>query len=73
MPVPAKWLAPECLQDYQFSVWSDVWSYGITLWEIFTMGEAPWQQFSDYDVSSLKAALLRGERLQKPQFATQEM
>jgi len=71
MPVPVKWLAPESLHNYEFSVWSDVWSYGVTLWEIFTLGEPPWQEYSD--VSTLKAALLRGERLLKPQFATQQM
>ena len=36
VPVPAKWYAPECLTEQRYSHKSDVWSYGITMYEILT-------------------------------------
>jgi len=37
-----KWLAPECLVSRQFSVKSDVWAFGVTLWEICNLGRMPY-------------------------------
>ena len=41
--LPVRWTAPEAIFDKQFSSASDVWSFGITMWEIFTFGEKPFK------------------------------
>lgn len=40
--MPVRWMAPESLKDGKFTMKSDVWSYGIVLYEMLTLGQQPY-------------------------------
>ncbi|CAJ0572817.1 unnamed protein product, partial [Mesorhabditis spiculigera] len=39
--LPIKWMSPESLKFYEYTEKTEIWSYGIALWEMFSLGEAP--------------------------------
>ncbi|XP_072245269.1 tyrosine-protein kinase ZAP-70 isoform X2 [Leuresthes tenuis] len=47
---PLKWYAPECLNYHKFSSKSDVWSFGVTMWEAFSYGGKPYKKMKGPDV-----------------------
>ncbi|XP_042313507.1 vascular endothelial growth factor receptor 1 isoform X1 [Sceloporus undulatus] len=69
--LPLKWMAPESIFDKIYSTKSDVWSYGVLLWEIFSLGASPYPgvQIDEDFFSKLK----EGIRMKAPDFATPEM
>lgn len=40
---PVKWYAPECINYFKFSSKSDVWSFGVLMWEAFSYGQKPYK------------------------------
>ncbi|XP_047740771.1 tyrosine-protein kinase Drl isoform X2 [Hyalella azteca] len=60
---PVKWLAIEALQRHAFSPQSDVWAWGVTVWEVMTLGQQP---YAEVDAGEMEEALLGGVRLAQP-------
>uniref|UniRef100_A0A8C1H5S6 receptor protein-tyrosine kinase n=1 Tax=Cyprinus carpio carpio TaxID=630221 RepID=A0A8C1H5S6_CYPCA len=48
--IPIRWTAPEAIAYRKFTSASDVWSYGIVMWEVMSYGERPYWQMSNQDV-----------------------
>ena len=44
--------APECVNYLKFTSASDVWSFGVMLWEMFSGGEQPWEGMTGLEVCS---------------------
>ncbi|KAF7645508.1 hypothetical protein LDENG_00203540 [Lucifuga dentata] len=63
--LPVKWMAIESLQTQKFTTKSDVWSYGVLMWELLTRGASPYPDVDPYDITNF---LLKGRRLLQPQF-----
>ncbi|CAH8513098.1 unnamed protein product [Schistosoma margrebowiei] len=60
---PVKWLALEALIERKYTMATDVWSVGITLWELITRGQQP---YASIDAFEMTAVLRTGYRLKKP-------
>lgn len=67
---PVKWYAPECINYYKFSSKSDVWSFGVLMWEAFSYGQKPYRGMKGSEVSAM---LEKGERMGCPPGCPREM
>ncbi|XP_061405891.1 tyrosine-protein kinase receptor TYRO3-like isoform X2 [Lethenteron reissneri] len=61
--MPVKWLAPECMADRLYTAKSDVWAFGVTMWEIVTRGQAPYPGVANHEMFDF---LVTGKRLKQP-------
>ncbi|XP_065209617.1 plexin-A2-like [Planococcus citri] len=68
---PVKWMAPETLIHQRCTIRSDVWSYGILLWEIMTFGAVPYSAYNDAD--KLLLDIKSGYRMRKPDGCSMNM
>uniref|UniRef100_A0A8C6TD80 receptor protein-tyrosine kinase n=1 Tax=Neogobius melanostomus TaxID=47308 RepID=A0A8C6TD80_9GOBI len=63
--LPVKWMALESLQTHKFTHKSDVWSFGVLLWELMTRGAPPYSDVNSFDITVF---LMQGRRLLQPEF-----
>ena len=66
-----KWMAIEAIKEMKFSVKSDVWSFGVVLYEIFSLGIIPYPGIP-FD-HKFVSRLVGGYRMENPAFSNQEM
>ncbi|XP_042339159.1 mast/stem cell growth factor receptor kita isoform X2 [Plectropomus leopardus] len=69
--LPVKWMSPESIFECVYTFESDVWSYGILLWEIFSLGNSPYPGMP-VDAKFYKL-IKEGYRMDAPEFAPSEM
>ncbi|XP_037643716.1 epidermal growth factor receptor [Sebastes umbrosus] len=65
--VPIKWMALESILNRTYTHQSDVWSYGVTIWELMTFGTKP---YDGIPASEIARVLEKGERLPQPPICT---
>jgi len=68
--LPVKWLALESLADNLYTVHSDVWAFGVTMWEIMTRGQTPYAGIENAEIYNY---LIGGNRLKQPSECTEDV
>ncbi|VDI37212.1 Hypothetical predicted protein [Mytilus galloprovincialis] len=64
--IPLKWMAPECMKTTKHAnELSDVFSFGIVMWEIFSLGDTPYPDIQSRDVAS---KLKQGYKMKRPEY-----
>ncbi|XP_040914963.1 tyrosine-protein kinase SYK isoform X2 [Toxotes jaculatrix] len=67
---PVKWYAPECINYFKFSSKSDVWSFGVLMWEAYSYGQKPYKGMKGNDVMQM---IESGNRMDAPVNCPPEM
>ncbi|CAF2137619.1 unnamed protein product [Rotaria magnacalcarata] len=61
--LPIRWLSPESIESSKYTIQSDVWSFGVLLWELMNRGKTPYPGIDNADIY---AYIKNGYRLQRP-------
>uniref|UniRef100_A0AAR2KA78 receptor protein-tyrosine kinase n=2 Tax=Pygocentrus nattereri TaxID=42514 RepID=A0AAR2KA78_PYGNA len=69
--LPLKWMSPESIFDKVFTPQSDVWSFGVLLWEIFSLGASPYPGLNMDEEFCHR--LKQGTRMRAPEYSTPEI
>lgn len=64
-PIPVRWMAPETLDDNVSTIMSDSWSYGVLLWEIYSLGLRPYTGLNNHEIAG---HVRDGHRLEQPKW-----
>ncbi|CAG08333.1 unnamed protein product, partial [Tetraodon nigroviridis] len=67
---PVRWSPPEVLLYCKFSSKSDVWAYGVLMWEVYTLGKLPYERLNNQEIVD---KLSSGQRLYRPQLANEKV
>ena len=68
--LPIKWTAPEALRQKVSTSKSDVWSFGVVMWEIYSYGRSPYPRMSQKEVVE---SVIKGYRMEKPDACPKEV
>ncbi|XP_029917792.1 tyrosine-protein kinase BTK isoform X2 [Myripristis murdjan] len=67
---PVRWSPPEVLLYCKFSSKSDIWAYGVLMWEVYTLGRLPYERLNNTEIVE---QVSRGLRLYRPQLANDKV
>jgi len=68
--LPIRWMPPESILYRKFTTESDIWSFGVVLWEIYTYGRQPWYELANHEVIQ---EVTNGRLLEKPADCSDEI
>ncbi|CAN7938731.1 unnamed protein product, partial [Ixodes hexagonus] len=68
--LPVRWMAVESLSHFTYTTMSDVWSFGVLMWEVMTLGAVPYPGVTNHEVLHY---LMEGNRLNRPSDCAQEV
>lgn len=69
--MPLKWMAPECLSEQKFTTMSDVWSFGVVMWEVLSYCQE--KPYGNVEPFFMKEHLMSGRKLEKPRHCDSDM
>lgn len=69
--LPSRWMAPEAITDNFFTSMSDVWAFGVLMWEVFTLGQVPYSDKANE--TEILQFLESGGRLNKPVYCPENI
>ncbi|XP_078673467.1 uncharacterized protein LOC144912289 [Branchiostoma floridae x Branchiostoma belcheri] len=68
--LPIRWMAPESFRRRTYTTKTDVWSFGVLMWEVMTRGLQPYQQLNNCEVAGFVCS---GHRLDCPEYCTERL